>query len=510
VLAYSPDDPDSVVDVPCPLAIGELVHPGQHDWVLPSAIFIIKSPLPDYTRLALKGVPYASNFPSSGEWDLAVIADMTGDGRMDLVASSSSTSNMDVFAGTGSALLNGLAIPTRGPVRQLATGDYNGDQITDIALMQEQNGLAPSSTRSYSLAIAFSERDDGPTEAVELAQFDSFSQLISGNYQTTDMIQEIGVLSQAEAAAPQELTLFMGNRSKRPIASFGLSRQKEDGERAMAVPIATSVVGGTTPGILTVAADDCLGDMCHVGLWYTHDSGSKRLAAPEYLGPIPTEPAITERTNIYDLTSRLDARFVIGDLNPKDEQREEQAFLFTFSAEQQSVMLWRLSLPTETLPELSTSPLSLVDSTPGHLQSASPPKLIDLDGDNSKDLVVSLVDPESGERHVHVLWSELGSFSFSRATPVVTDEPINDLAVVGSANTRRLYAVTDSGVFELSANKRRIVRPPTPVMLGKGPKTPIAGGQALALGDMTGDGLPDLALAVPGGLRLYAQVEQAP
>lgn len=510
VLAYDPEDPAATMEVPCPLAIGELVRPGQHDWVLPSAIYIVKQPLPDYSQQSLKGIPYASNFPSSGEWDLAVIADITGDGRMDLVASSASTSNLDVFAGTGRPLLNGLAIPTRGPVQQLATGDYNGDQITDIAMMQEQNDPSAPAGSTYSLAIAFSERDNGPTESVEVAEFDSFSQLISGNYETNDMIEEIGVLSQSQPALPQQLTLFMGNRSKRPIASFGLWRTRDDGERIRAVPIATATIAGATPGVLIVAVDDCLGEQCFIGLWYTHGTGSKRLDTPQFLGPIPTERPNTERTNVYDLTSRLDARFVIGSTNLDDGAREAQAFLFTSSAELNTVSLWQLVLPTTALPELAASPLSLLDSSPGQLQSASPPKLMDLDGDHWQDLVVSFVDPEAKEPRVLVLWSEFGNFSFSRMTTIPTNtDTINDLAVVNVAETQRLYAATNTGVFEIRANKQRTIETLTPVLVGK-IQTATVGGQALALGDMTGDGLPDLALAVPGGLRLYAQVERVP
>lgn len=320
------------------------------------------------------------------------------------------------------------------------------------------------------------------------------------------MIEELGVLSTSQIDGSQQLTLFMGNRSERPIASFGLWRFN-DNETATAIPMATAVISGTNPSVLTVALDDCSEPYCGVGLWHTRQTGSERLSNPEFLGHLPAEQLLDPPINLYQVTAQLAPRFVIGDTYWKDEKADEDAFLFTFNRQQQRVMLWRIALPAVT-GEVGTPTLNLIDSTPGHLMSASPPKLVDLDGDGWNDLVVSLFNAETGVPDAMVLWSDAGAFSFALATPIpVEANPIRDFAVIGSAQSRRLYAVTDAGTFRINANARRVFAPLEPVMLGSGP---MPGGQALAMGDMTGDGLPDLALAVPGGLRLYRQSERAP
>lgn len=504
VIALSPDLTISE-NVPFPLAIGDLVREGQHDWVLKFAVYVVEGLWSDPVAKCVKGFPRAISAPSTGEWDLALIADVNGDTREDLVAVSQKMSNLDVFLSTQTPLLDPLAIPTGGPVERLVSGDYNGDQLTDVAMIQKQADPSHRDPTSYSLSIAFSKRDDGPTESVEIAQFDSFVQLLSGNYQTNDMIEELGVLSQSQVDGSQHLTLFMGNRSERPIASFGLWRFTEN-ESMTAIPMATGVVRGATPSVLTVAVDDCSDARCGVGLWHTRGTGSERLSAPEFLGSLPVEQPLDRPTNLYQVTARFAPRFVIGDTYWKDKKTDEDAFLFTFDLAKKSVVLWRIALPTAAAEVGDTAPtFSLIDATPGRLSSASPPKLVDLDGDGWNDLAVSLVDIESGATRALVLWGDAGSFSFSLATAIPTEaDPIRDFAVIGSGKSRRLYAVTDAGVFRVSANAQRVLAPLAPVMLGNGP---IPGGQALAMGDVTGDGLPDLAVAVPGGLRLYQQGE---
>jgi hypothetical protein len=126
----------------------------------------------------------------------------------------------------------------------------------------------------------------------------------------------------------------------------------------------------------------------------------------------------------------------------------------------------------------------------------SKPKLVDLDGDGDADLVL-IVDGRLG-----VVWSEKGSFSLDKTSLVdlggVT-ETAKGFAVARDRGQVRLVAVSDQAAYEVEVLPIGR-RPVAGAISGIGP------GEAVALGDVTGDGLLDIVVAGARGVQIFAEV----
>lgn len=497
-------------DAPMPLAIGQLDDKGPSDWVMSDGILQMSQVTPDPVNRAIIGSAVRTNDFVGRSWNFATVADLNRDGYPDVLAGLKDGSSLDYLKGTGQAVLTGQTIVTSGKIKEVIVGDYDGNQVNDVALIQqydEDTGSPQEATSlqgPFSLAIGFSKRDEGPTSMVEVARFPSFSQIISGNYQVTDYIEEIGVLSQAKSEGPLQLILFLGNRTQRPIASLGLWR-KSDG--TFAVPFSTAVVKREKPGILSVTEDECDANQCPFSLWYVPGTGSVALEQTVYLGPIP-ENALIQQTQGPDLTARL----IVGVLDQRQENTIEDALLLTASRDEQSILLWRVAIPTSVDPDAQPGePLAPLSSIAGRLSSETSPKLVDLDRDGWGDLAL-LFDALDGSQRFLVLWSDGGSFDFANSTSIpVGPARINDLVLNGPLRKEHLYAVRKDAILEIKANpSRRRELEQAAAFPAASDGTPVTGGRTIAIGDFTRDGLPDLAVAVTGGVRLYKQEAEAP
>ncbi|HMA91455.1 MAG TPA: hypothetical protein VKP30_02170, partial [Polyangiaceae bacterium] len=271
-------------------------------------------------------------------------------------------------------------------------------------------------------------------------------------------------------------------------------------DRKNPIPFSTAVVNRGKPGILSVAGDDPF------GIWYLPGAGTVDFDQTLYLGPVPDNVQIQQTHSPGDIT----ARFVIGALNARAANPDDDALLLTATKDEQNIVLWRVAVPEtiDTVPEPG-NPLTLVSSVTGRLTSASSPRLIDLDGDGWRDLAM-LFDARDGSQTFLILWSANGNFDFTNATSVpLGPSPINDLVLHGPPDGQHLYAVRKDVILEVTSDERHeIVQ--SAAFKAASDDAPVAGGRTIAIGDVTGDGLPDLAVAVAGGVRLYRQEANTP
>ncbi|MBM4320817.1 MAG: hypothetical protein FJ125_12905 [Deltaproteobacteria bacterium] len=102
-----------------------------------------------------------------------------------------------------------------------------------------------------------------------------------------------------------------------------------------------------------------------------------------------------------------------------------------------------------------------------------------------------------------VLWNDgRGGLSSQRATTVALPGAgrVRALAA-GRLDPRRLYAASQQGVFFLSGSKE------DPRRLSARKLEDVDGGVALAVGDVDGDRLDDLAVGGPEGIRIQQAEE---
>jgi hypothetical protein len=477
------------LDTVFPLAVGDLNGDGRSDWVMPGGVLLTQSVTPDPTgQVVIEAC--AANGPFVGQWSLAIIADLNRDGLLDLVAGSSSEPDLDFLQGTGLDLMNRFGIGTEGPVTHLVTGDFNGDLLPDVAL-----GERITASADEKLAIAFGSAFGAPSEPVDVAQFAAIRQLTAANYQGKDAIEEIGVVAQPGSDSGEELSVFVGNPGGHPIAPLGLvSVTEAAGLGDSGTPLASAVgvfQAGGYADVLAVGVDDRLRDGCSTlyRLWLVPGAGQTRLGAPIPSNCLPAdlEPMREGELSLYVFTGDVDG-------NGADE-----AFLLTSYAGGTQVALYQVDFPPAGSIWKEQDAVHKVWTTPGQLVHSSVPKLVDLDGNGWLDLVLIV----TGD--LRVVWNQAEGFDFAGLTSIgLGGAPVRGFAVTLDRETTRFVAVTDAATYEI----------PTGAGIGRsllGSEIPgVPGGEAVELGDMTGDGLPDLVIAVPGGVHILAEEPEQP
>ncbi|HWA72579.1 MAG TPA: VCBS repeat-containing protein [Polyangiaceae bacterium] len=236
-------------NIPMPLAVGDFSGDGLPDFVFPDRLLVslrnsngrLPSYLPDRTNIG-------------GTWTEARVADLNGNGKLDVVAASDSSANIDFFNGTGTPHPTPFTLVTSGPVRELTVADFDGDLIADLAFME----TSPSERRSDSLLVAFGNLAGGPSAPIPVARIDGVEQL--------SVFQEggIGNLMVASTEVQGEqltgvLTLLEGSGDRTLTAPSSLTLLTGDGVLRQSSALALAVGAFSAPGrrdVLSLASAD--------------------------------------------------------------------------------------------------------------------------------------------------------------------------------------------------------------------------------------------------------------
>jgi hypothetical protein len=148
-----------------------------------------------------------------------------------------------------------------------------------------------------------------------------------------------------------------------------------------------------------------------------------------------------------------------------------------------------------------------VSTGPGRITPTSTPELVDIDGDGGLDLALIRLD-DDGQERLEVVWNTndpVTPFDLANGSLVeLGAEPTRAFATVAKATSTRFLAITEAATYEIATGAqagRALVASPVPG---------LPGGRAVALGDLTGDGLLDPVLAVSGGVRIFGEVPNRP
>jgi hypothetical protein len=105
---------------------------------------------------------------------------------------------------------------------------------------------------------------------------------------------------------------------------------------------------------------------------------------------------------------------------------------------------------------------------------------------------------------LQVAWNRRGSLDLTGMDSVDLDgESALGFAAVTASDGPLLMVTTSKAIYRVHIGQDRSSLDPQPL-------EGIPGARVIALGDMTGDGLADLAVAVQGGVRLFAEVPRQP
>ncbi len=211
----------SPVDSPL-LAVGDVDGDGVADFVKTGGVYV-----------AGDGTPpkMTERFRATRPWNAAAIGDFNHDGTPDVAATRPGTVDLLLTAPDG--LFNPLYAEIEDEARTLRTGDFDGDLVTDLAVVE-----APGR-----LVVLFRGAQGTPTERIVMADLPEIGGLEPLRSEANDRIDDLVMLTRTPEGSL--VTAMVGTSSRRmlaPIPRFG---------RVFATAAVGRFLGGARPDIVT-------------------------------------------------------------------------------------------------------------------------------------------------------------------------------------------------------------------------------------------------------------------
>jgi hypothetical protein len=154
----------------------------------------------------------------NGNWNAATMADLNGDGRVDLVAVPDGAPGIEVYLQSPSSQFNRFIVGSSAFFQgngELLAGDFDGDFITDVALTARSPGAGDE------LEVLFGSPGGGFEPPTRMARFESIAQIVT-----------IGVLEEESPDGIADL-LVLGTQAARDV----VATLQGDSSRSMVSPL---------------------------------------------------------------------------------------------------------------------------------------------------------------------------------------------------------------------------------------------------------------------------------
>ena len=466
-----------------PIAMGDINADGVSDFVTPFTVVLTRGV--ELTGQVAKIEICTIATKLVGQWSSAKIEDLNLDGHADVIAGSSSSLDLEFFAGTGLDRMNLTRITTQAPVSHMSLGDFDGDLVPDLAV-----GL--SSPNEDTLAISYGRLQQPPEPLVTVGAFDGMDQVVAAYFDEGDAVQELGVVAR-NSDGMQTVTVFLSSGGRQLLAPFGLigapagPTPEADLEGSPLSLAVDDFDGDGHPDLASLALDgtSCGSDDCPFRLWVTPSEGEADLL-PSLHGPqLPSDILLLASSDVFGL--EVVAFPVSVDID--GDACADVVLIAPFRADRTQSGVWWAKLDSEA-GELTD--VQLVTQGPLLLTARSFPVVEDLDEDGAPD-VVALAGGE-----LVVAW---GTSGLDLSQPVALDVPEEPLGFAFvHADTDGLREMVVVGEEKAYLAQRS---PSEPRVWTLHALDGVDGGTSVAVRDIDGDGIEDLAIADELGVRTY-------
>lgn len=477
-----------------PIGLGEINGDGLPDLVTPYEVVLTKGFSVAGQQARVEVCPIARKLV--GQWTNAKIADLNLDGRPDVIAGSSTGLDLEFYAGTGFDRMNLTRITTPAPVSHMSLGDFDGDLVPDLAVGLSFPEQGAPGKGGDMLAISYGRLQQPPEPLVQVASFDGMDQVVAAYFDEDDAVQELGVVAR-NAEGMQTVTVFLSSGGRQLLAPFGLSgapagpAPEADIEGS---PLSLAVDDFDGDGDLDVASfalvgSTCTSDDCLFRLWVTPSEGEAELLPSLYGPELPSDVQPFASSDVFGIEV---AAFPVSTDVDRDG-RSDVVLLAPWRADAAQSGAWWAKLDEEGG---KLGDAQLVTRGPVGLHARSFPVVEDLDVDGQPDLVM-LAETADGSRLV-VAW---GSSGLDLTQPVALDVPETPLGFgLVHADTDGLHEIVVVGEQQAYLAERGPSDPRTWVVEAL---EGVDGGTSVAVRDIDGDGIEDLAIADELGVRIY-------